>query len=138
VDLADELEDLTDGTLEVEVAIGESTGVGCGCSACCCCCCCEIVDIMSEDRLCGIRRVTSAKLTESVPSSEVEVEVGIVLLSDSLSESKSVATGVPRASSSALTTEIECFLVDLLLLSFADDPESSETPLVPNFKPSCT
>lgn len=39
----------------------------------------------------------------------------VSLLSDSVSDSRSVAKGVPSASSRALTTEIECFLVDLFL-----------------------
>lgn len=37
--------------------------------------------------------------------------------------------GVPRASSRAFTTEMECFLVDRLLLSIEEAPESSEPPL---------
>jgi hypothetical protein len=53
----------------------------------------------------------------------------MVLLSDSSSESKSVATGVPRASSSIFTTEIECFLIDRLFFSLAGVTELSEPPL---------
>lgn len=81
---------------------------------------------MSEDCLSGILNPTSA--VKSLPRSEVEVGVGMVLLSDSLSESRSVARGVPSASSSALTTEIECFLIDRLLFSIEDVSESLELP----------
>jgi hypothetical protein len=94
---------------------------------------------MSEGRLLGIHNAPSA---ESAPRSEVEldvgIDVGIVLLSDSVSESKSVATGVPRASSSAFTTEMECFLIDLLLLTIAGAPGSSETPANFELSFSCT
>ena len=129
-DLIDELDDLMDGTFDIEVTIGESPRCCCGCSGCCgCCCCCRIVDIMSEDVLRGIHSATSTRLTESFPNSEQVVEVGTVLLSDSSSESRSVATGVPRASSSIFTTEMECFLVDLLLFSLMAVTELSEPPL---------
>jgi len=126
-DLIDELDDLIDGTLDGEGGIGESDGCFGGSSVCCGCdCCCRIADIMSEDCLSGIFNPKST--AESLPKSEVEVEVGIVLLSDSLSESKSVARGVPSASSSALTTEIECFLIDRLLFSIEEVSELLEPP----------
>jgi len=130
VDLIDELEDLMDGTLDGEVGVGESIG-GSSICCCCCCCCCRTAEIMSEDCLTGIRSPPPS--AKSLPKSEVEAEVGMVLLSDSLSESRSVATGVPRASSSALTTEIECFLIDFLLFSCAGASES----LKPPFNPTC-
>jgi hypothetical protein len=137
-DLIDELEDLTDGTLDEPVMVA-STNCCDGCVGSCCCCCCRAATSISEEPLRGMCSVSSPKYTESVPRSEVDAEVGMVLLSDSLSESKSDATGVPRASSSAFTTEIECFRIDFLFFSLVEVPVSP-VPFAPGFKLffSCT
>jgi hypothetical protein len=66
-DLIDELEDLTDGTLDSEVGIGESICCWGDFSFCFCCCCCGIVDIMSEDCLRGTHSATLTRLTKSFP-----------------------------------------------------------------------
>lgn len=87
--------------------------------------------LSEEIRRGGLTISKSPELPEPPPVSDI----GTVFLSESLpeSESKSSPRSVPSASSSAFTTEIECFRLDLLLFGCDTIPNPSEPPFAIGF-----